>query len=118
MEFKKGDRVLYNRQKFGTVHYSTQYDPREVNVVFDRENAKIVAVRADLVELVADAQHEAHLAVLINSPSEPSENPVAGKLAKLADELTEGADWEKDNFRLRTTMKTVADRLRYISENL
>lgn len=117
MEYKKGDRVLYNRQKFGTVYYG-QFNPREVDVVFDREKSMIVAVRVDTLELVADAHHEAILAALINSPSEPAENPVVVELTKLADELSSGADLEKNALRMRATMKRVSHRLRRIAEDL
>lgn len=113
MEYKKGDRVLYNRQKFGTV-WSNQFNPREVDVVFDREKNMIVATRIDSLELVSDAQHEAVLAVQINTAVGP-EPGTAGELITLAGELDAGADWETNNFKLRTTMKDVASRLRGIA---
>lgn len=118
MNYKKGDRVLYNRQKFGTV-YSNQFNPREVDVVFDREKSKIVGVGYDRLELVSDPQHEATLAALINSASEPiAGEGLAAELTKLAEELASGADLEKNIFRLRITMKKASNRLRNIAEGL
>jgi len=116
MNFKKGDRVLYNRQKFGTV-WSNQFNPSKVDVVFDREKGKIVLVGIDMLELVADAQHEAVLAALINSPQAPGTG-VAAELDQLAFELEAGADTEKNTLRLRATMKNAALRLRALAKHL
>lgn len=119
MKYKQGDRILYNRQKFGTVH-SDQFNHTEVEVVFDREKSKIVLVRADMLELVADPQHEARLAAIINSPvnTAAGEYDIAGELLKIAEELSFGADKEKNVFRLRTTIKNASLRLRGIAEDV
>lgn len=127
MKYKKGDRILYNRQKFGTVR-SDQYNQIEVDVVFDRDKRKIVAVRADMLELVSDPQHEARLSTLINSPVKitdgqhtiTTEGPysVAGEILKIAEELSFGADLEKNTLRLRTIMKNASLRLRGIAEDM
>lgn len=115
MKYKRGDRVLYNRQKFGTVYSDYQHNPREVDVVFDREKSVIVPARIDMLELVADAQHEAALAAQINAATVTVEPGYAEELAKLADELEAGADLETNTFRLRATMKNAALRLRGIA---
>lgn len=118
MEYKTGDRVLYNRQKFGTVR-SSQFNPREVDVVFDREKSKIVAVRVDMLELVADAQHEAILTAQINAITFADAEPgLAAELTKLANELAEGADLDTNMLRVRANMKSVASRLRNIAKDL
>lgn len=111
MEYKRGDRVLYNRQKFGTVN-SDQFNRREVDVAFDREKGKIVATRIDMLELVADEQHEAVLSVQINTAVDTANPGYADELVKLAFELEAGADLETDTSRLRATMKNAALRLR------
>jgi hypothetical protein len=86
-------------------------------VVFDREKSKIVAVRIDRLELVADAKHEATLSTLINSPVQPVTG-LAGELTKLAEELSTGAEAEMNIFRLRTTMKEVSNHLQNIAKGL
>jgi len=126
MKYKEGDRVLYNRQKFGTVPYN-QFNQTEVDVIFDREKNKIVAVRTDRLELVADAQHEATLSTLINTPVKLTDGQhtkvfagvptdLAAELIKLAGELEEGAELDTNMLRVRTNMKSVASRLRDIAE--
>lgn len=122
MKYKKGDRVLYNRQKFGTV-YSNQFNPSEVDVVFDREKGKIVLVRIDMLELVSDPQHEATLAAQINSPArltdgQNHQSGLPSELNQLAAELEAGADKEGNILRLRTTMKEVSAHLRNIARGL
>lgn len=119
MNYKKGDRILYNRQKFGTVHFD-QSVHSEVAVVFDREEGKIALVRYDRLELVADAHHEAVLAALISNPQKPETGPhgLAEELTKIADDLAAGADSETNVLRLRTTMLHVSHRLRSIAEEL
>jgi hypothetical protein len=119
MKFKKGDRVLYNRQKFGTVH-SNQFNHTEADVVFDRDKSIIVAVRVDTLELVADKHHEAVLSALINNPPEPDavSHALAEELVKLAEVLVSGADPESNVLRMRTTMIHISHRLRVIAEGL
>ena len=121
MKYNKGDRVLYNRLMFGTV-WSDQFHRDEVNVVFDREKGQISSVRADMLELVSDAQHEAVLAGQINSTVEAEKPGLAGELVKelirLADALESGAKTETDVQWLRMTMRDVSHDLRGIAEDL
>jgi hypothetical protein len=123
MRFKKGDRVLYNRQKFGTV-ISDQFDPSKVDVVFDREKNKVVLVTYDTLELIADAEHEAVLTAQINEAiytdinAEHVEPGLAAELVKLADRLETDANTETNMLRLRMTMRDVSYRLRGIAKDL
>jgi len=135
MKYNKGDRVLYNRQKFGTVYYDQSIES-EVYVVFDREG-NVALVRFDMLELVSDAQHEAVLAAQINEAvfdgvdnvprgtinkseivAEHAEPGIAEEFIKLAFELEAGADTETNTLRLRATMKNAALRLRGLAKEL
>lgn len=115
MKYKKGDRVLFNRLKFGNV-YQDQSNAAVINVTFDREHGVIQGVRADLVELVSDPQHEARLAAMINAPLQ--EYSIAGELLKMSEELSNACANEKNALKLRTIMTSVALRLRGIAEDM
>lgn len=107
MKYKKGDRILYNRQKFGTVHYD-QYNQTEVDVVFDGSRLKIETVRIDTLELVADAKHEEALSVLINSVVTDGQHTKAGEPNAVAAEL----------IKLAESLEATAYRLRGIAEDM
>lgn len=70
MKFKKGDRILFNRLRFGNV-YLDQTDPTVVHVTLDGARGIIQSVRYDAVELVSDPVHEAILARQINAAWTP-----------------------------------------------
>lgn len=117
MQYKKNDRVLFNRQKFGTV-YKDQTSPAVVFVCFDRATNVIQSVRGEHLELVSDPQHEARLAVLINSAVLPAsvKSGLAADLIGLAERLEAGI--LQGGKVLRNDADAVSLKLRQLAEDL